>query len=177
MNYAMAQDIKQLEQNYYDISELYDLAESLADTVDRAHVSKPEDQLALIEPLIEQISDSAEVLTEEYVGIAEGSVKANKTTQKRIQGAMRKIYSAIDAYGQKIGREAGEAINEIRNVADPIVRKIKRQMEIVIGHFMALIDLSLNMIMHHHDVEELKRRHSQIAAMIHAANQGLTPGQ
>lgn len=172
MAQAMTQDINQLKQNYYEISELFDLAESLADTIDRAHVSDPEEQLKLVEPLIEQISDSADLLTEEYIGLAEGSVKKNKTTQKRIEGAMRKIFTAIDTYGKKVGRATGEAIEDIKNVADPIVRKIKRQMETVIGHFLNMIDLSLDMVMHKNDVEELKRRHTQIAALLHAANQG-----
>ncbi len=167
----------QLEHNYYDISQLYDMAEELAETIDRAHVADPKAQLALMEPLIEQVSESAEVLEEEYLTLAGGNVRHKAKVKSKVESALRKIFTAIDAYGQAVGREAGEAIDNIKNVADPIVRKMKRHMETIIGHFLALIDLSLDMVMHKNDIEELKRRHSQIAAMLHAASQGHVPGQ
>jgi hypothetical protein len=53
-----------------------------------------------------------------------------------------------------------------------IVRKVKRQLEVVITHFVDFITLSLDRIMQKHDVEELKHRHASIALMLHQQAQG-----
>ena len=167
----------ELESHYYEITDLYDLAESLVETLEDERVTNKQSQLELVEPLIDQVGDSADVLCEEFIALAEGKRLMKGRSKNKIEGALRRIYAAIDEYKTKVGHQAGEAMDEFRNVADPIVKKIKRQMEAVIAGIMHLVALSLDKIMSKHDVEELKRRQSQIAMMLHAAGQGMAPGQ
>jgi sugar-specific transcriptional regulator TrmB len=158
----------ELEQNYYEITELYDLAEELVNTVEAA--DNPGDQLELVEPLINEVEEAADILSEEYMELAERQGKSpNKT---RIEGALRKLYTAIDAYNKKVNLKAGAAVEGFRNMADPIVKKITRQLESVVAAFIDFVELSLNRIMSQSHAEELKRRQEKIAMMLHQIGQG-----
>lgn len=164
------------EQHYYEITELYDLVDELASTVEHDAVKNKEAQMDLLEPLIVHISDAADVLTEEFIVIAENKTKKKtKTANKgRIESALRKIYMAIDEYQQTVAQSASQAAGAFRNVADPIVNKIKRQMETVVANFMEFVQLSLDRIMHKSQIEELKQRQERIALMLHQGTQQAT---
>ncbi|MAR56624.1 MAG: hypothetical protein CMM93_05520 [Rickettsiales bacterium] len=158
----------ELEQNYYEITELYDLAEELVDTVELSE--QPEAQLALVEPLINDVEEAADILSEEYIVIAEQQGKS--VNKKRIEGALRKLYTALDAYNKKVTAHVGDAVEGFRNAADPIVKKILRQLESVVAAFIDFVDLSLSRIMSVSHAEELKRRQEKIAMMLHQIGQG-----
>ena len=160
------------EQKYYEISELYDLAEELTDTVQSEFCANPEEQLAIVAPLIEQVGDAADVLCEEYIQLLEGKGKRFGGSKSRVEGALRRIYVAIDEYGRRVKQAAQETGHNIVNIADPIVKKLKRHMETVIGNFMELVELSLDRIMQKSEIEELKQRQAKIAMMLHQLGQG-----
>jgi hypothetical protein len=164
-------NIAELQEKYFEITELYDLAEELVDTVESEFVQNPGQQYELIEPLAEGIGEAADVLSEEFMAIAEGKGKRNKT---RIEGALRKIYMAMESYNKRAQAIAGEASTGFRNIADPIVKKIKRQLETVIATFIEFVDLSLDRIMHKSEIEELKQRQEKIALMLHNVSQQAT---
>lgn len=159
-----AKSMNELEQKYHAITELFALAEELATTVEHASTTNPMVQMQLVEPLIEALGDSADVLTDEYIALCEG--KAAK--KPRIEGAMRKIYMAMHEYGVRAAKYAKSAAN----IADVTVEKIKRQMETIVANFMEFVKLSLDRIMQKHDIEELKQRHDRIATMLHQQAMG-----
>ena len=161
---------EELQEKYYDITELYDLAQELIETVESEFVKQPKAQLKLVEPLAEEVGDAADVLTEEFIALADGKKKFRN--KSRIEGALRKVYMAIEAYHQEVSASAGDLKTGFRNIADPIVKKIKRQMEVVIATFLEFVDLSLDRIMHKSEIENLKQRQEKIALMLHAASQG-----
>lgn len=147
------------EQKYHDISELYVLADELLATVEQSE--KPEMQLGLVERLVETLSESAEVLGEEYINLCEGVPARKKSAKSKAEGALRKVYSAISDFKTR-ARDA-------KNVAHMIVKKIKRQLEQVISNFVELVQLSLDHIMQKHDMDELKARHANISLMLYSA--------
>lgn len=159
-----------LELKYHDITELYDLAEDLVATVESEFVADPNEQLELVEPLIESVGEAADILCEEFIGIAEAP-KKSKSRRNKIEGALRKIYVAIDAYNEQVKKKTGSVSKSLRNVADPIVEKIKRQVEVVISHFIDFVEISLDRIMQKAQLEELKRRQEKIALMLHSLSQ------
>lgn len=150
------------EQKYHDISELFLLNEELMATVPAS--ADPEMQLALIEPLIETIGESADILADEYIGLCEGDSKRKATAKTRVEGTLRKIYVAMQQFS--------EQTKGTRNAAHAILVRIKRQLEHVVSHFMDFMTLSLDRIMQKNDVEELKQRHANIALMLHQLGQG-----
>lgn len=158
MNNAVKK-MAELEQKYEQITELFALAEDLASTVDSKATLNPMLQMQLVEPLIATIADSADILTEEYIALCEG--KSAKKPQ--IESAMRKIYVAIHEYGTRAAKYG----KGIANLADPIIEKIKHQMETIVANFMELAKLSLDRIMQKHDIDELKQRHDRIAVLLH----------
>lgn len=166
----MGMSKQQLRKDYDALMELYDYADDLAATVDSAFVADQEAQLDVVGDLIEQLGESADVLTEEFIGIAEGK-RRPKTAKSRVEKALRKIYMAIDAYYSRVGYGVKGAIRTVRNIADPIVDKIKKQLEQVIVIFLNFVQLSLERIMHKFEIEEMKRRHDRVAFLLHQAQQ------
>lgn len=166
-----------LELKYHDITELYELAEELIETVESEFIANPDDQLALIEPLVEAVGDAADVLSEEFLGVVGQTRAANKARRGRIEGALRKVYVAIDAYKQRANQQAARSKQALINIADPIVEKIKRQVEVIVAIFVDFVDLTLDRIMQKAYIEELKKRQEKIAIMLHSLSQerGLDP--
>lgn len=161
-NAATAEQMAQWEHKYHDISELYALADELLATVETSE--KPEMQLGLVEHLVEVLGESADVLTEEYIGIVEQGKARHKAAKPKVEGALRKIYSAIADFKTRA--------RDVRNAAYRVVDKVRRQLEQVIVNFAELISLSIERIMQKHDVEALKARHASIALMLYSQGQG-----
>ncbi len=173
-NKEATMNMQDLEARYYEITELYDLAEELVDTVESEFVDSPDDQLVLIEELVEEVGDAADILTEEFITLAEAQKKGKKKPRNKgkIESALRRIYSAIDAYNTRVSTGLSELNAGFRNIADPIVNKIKRQMEVVVANFLAFLELSLDRIMHKSQIEELKERQAHIAHLLAQAGPG-----
>lgn len=161
-NVATKEQMAAWEQKYHDIAELYALADELLATVEGSE--KPEMQLGLVEHLVETLGESADVLTEEYVGLIEQGKTRHKSAKPKVEGALRKIYSAIGDFKTRA--------RDVRNAAYRVVDKVRRQLEQVIVHFAEMIELSIDRIMQKHDVEALKARHASIALMLYSKGQG-----
>ena len=102
---------------------------------------------------------------------AEG--KKHKGNKNAVEGAMRKVFAAIDAYKDHVSQTTEAGYNGLKNIADLIVKKVKRQMEAIVSLFIDFVDLSLDRIMHKNAIEELKQRQEKIAMMLH--NLGQSP--
>lgn len=81
------------EQKYYDITELYALADELLATVEQSE--NPERQLELVEQLVETMGESTDILTDEYVALCESNPSRKKSAKSRVEGALRKVYVAM----------------------------------------------------------------------------------
>jgi hypothetical protein len=161
----MNDNLAHLDLQYHQITELYALAEELVATAEHPSVVNPDAQLDLIEPLVNQIGESTDVLCEEFIEIA-GKQQKNTARRGRVEGALRKIYSALDTYQQQVATAS--------NVANAIVEKIKRQVESVIVLFVEYVELTLDRIMHKQQIEELKKRQEKIAQMLYVAERNRT---
>jgi glutamate-1-semialdehyde aminotransferase len=164
---ATQKTMSELEQKYNDVVALYDLAEELAATVDTKLTKDNAAQMDLVDPLIEAIAYSTDILSEEFITLCEGNKAKKAAAKSKIETAMRKIYVAMHEYGVRATKVTQNAVGGFRNLADPIVEKIKRQMEKVVANFLEFIQLSLDRIMQKHDIDELKQRHERVALMLH----------
>lgn len=160
--------IDEMEVKYTSVTTLYDLADELLGTVESPFVKDPEAQLALMEPIINEISDAADVLAEEFIHIAESrkgtSVKANKT---RVENALRKVFNALNDYQLKVQKGSKKMAGSLKNIADPIIAKIERHIEEVVVIFLEFVSLSLSAIMHKQQLEAVRVRDPRIALMMH----------
>jgi hypothetical protein len=152
----------QWETKYHDITELYRLADELLATVEDS--PNPEMQLGLVEALVSTIGDSTDVLSEEYIGLIEGNEARRKAAKPKVEGALRKIYSAIGDFKTRA--------RDVRNAAYRVVDKLRRQLEQVIVNFAELVSLAIDRVMQKYDVEALKARHASIALMLYSKGQG-----
>lgn len=165
--------LEELEARYNEITLLYDLAGELVETVESDFVMSPETQWSIVEPLINEIGDATDILTEEYILAAE-SIKRGipgKASKSRIEGAMRRIYGAINEYRERVKNVTKQAYNALENIADPIVNKIQRQVERVVVIFLDFLQLSLASIMNQSELSQLKAREARVALMMHAQAQ------
>src|SRR4029077_14800809 len=113
------------------ITALYDMAEGLTATVESEFIQDPEAQLVLVEPLIVQIADSTDILTEEFVALCENPSR-KKSAKGRVEGALRKIFIALEEYRSRLGMKSKKTLAALANIADPIVEKIRKQAEKVV---------------------------------------------
>jgi len=154
-----------LEKQYRQITTLYDMAEELASTVESEFTKDPQTQLALVEPLINQVADSADTLTEEFINLFENP-SHKKSAKTRIEAALRKIFMALDEYRNRIGLRGKKTLAALANIADPIIDKIRKQVEKITLIFMQLIELSLERIMHKYEIEEFKRANEKAVSTL-----------
>ncbi len=154
---------------HQSITELYDLADDLLASVESHFVSDQEAQLQLIEPLVNDIGDAADILSEEFIYIASsnnnsGGRKANKS---RIENALRRVYNSLAVYHDKVKESARKTKGMLKNIADTVVRKIERHLEEIVVLFMEFVQISLSSIMHKQQLEAVKANNSKIALMMH----------
>lgn len=149
-----------LEQSYHQVVTLYDLADDLISAVDTGASGQQQNQFNYVNPLVEQLEETADVLTEEFINLAENHGKATSLTGRaRIEAAFRKIYSTLEQYGQ--GSQKGfEAITATIN---PLMDKIKHHVDTLITIFIGFVDLALDRIMQKTELESLKKREAAIA--------------
>lgn len=152
---------EELEKHYRQITALYDLAEELASTVESEFVKNQDEQIALVEPLISQVAETADVLSEEYVSLFEVPSR-KKNAKTRIESALRKLYTAFEEYRARLGIKGKQLLAALSNIADPIVEKLRKQVEKITLIFMQLIELSLDRIMHKYEVEEFRRSNEKV---------------
>jgi hypothetical protein len=156
---------EELEKHYREIASLYDMAEELASTVESEFAKDPEAQLALVEPLIDHVATAADVLSEEFVGVIEKPARAS-SAKGRVEGALRKLFMALEAYRAQVGLRSKKTLNTLANIADPIVDKIRKQAEKIILIFMQLMEVSLDRIMHKFEIEEFRRANDRVISTL-----------
>lgn len=167
----MAQN--ELEAQYLSITKLYGLAEELIGTVEHKTVDDPDQHLDMIQPLVEQVTESTTQLTEEFIVIAENGQRPARNSKSRIETALRRVYVAVDDYKKRVQTISKQAADKITKLTDPIVEKIKDTTEKVVTIFAKFVnDLSLNRIMHHTDIERFRKNQPKIALMLHGAAPG-----
>jgi hypothetical protein len=164
-----AYSAEDFEAKYLDITQLYDLAEQLVSTVESPLVSNPDNQLDIVEPLINDIGDAVDVLTQEFIYVADSkkNKSAMKASKTNIESALRKLFVAINEYQVRVKDISKKAHGSIMNIADPVVQKIQRQVELVVVVFLEFLQISLQSIMGKAELEALKVRDSRIALMMH----------
>jgi len=157
-----------MEVKYNAVTELYELADELLATVESPFVKDMEAQMDLVEPLVNEIADATDILSEEFIHIAEGrSSGAKKVNKTRVENAFRKIFAAITDYQERVKVTGGKAASGLRNIADPIVAKIQRHVEEVVVLFLEFVNISLSSIMHKQQLEMVRARDPRIAIMMH----------
>jgi hypothetical protein len=156
---------EEVKKQYNSITSLYDLAEELASTVENKLVKNPEDQLDLIEPLINEVADATDILTEEYINIMEDT-KHHKTAKVKIEKALRQIFMALENYRNRVKELTDEKLSTLAGLANPIVNKIYKQVEKIMLIFMQLIELSLDRIMRKHELDEFKLNNEHFISML-----------
>ena len=79
---------------YQDIIKLYDYAEMLVDSANKK--ANPQKDLEIIQPLIKQIEETAEVLAEAYITSVETGTKPTGEMKERAENSIKKIYVALN---------------------------------------------------------------------------------
>lgn len=88
-------EIKKHEKTYNSIISFYDLAEKLVDSIEHPDVKDPVLQLDFIEPVVKQIEEATDILSEEYRNFVTTGKKPGFLAKKKIEKAIRTINLAL----------------------------------------------------------------------------------
>ena len=161
-------NLNELKTSYDEITALYDVADDLIASVEEAPDEQKEFQFTLTNPLVEQIEESTDLLTEEFINFAEGKKKRFRRNPKRsIEAAFRKIYAAMEQTVNQIVNHNNPVAKTVASRLSPLLDIIKRQVEKVISIFVGIIDLALESIMPHTDLENLRQHEERVAEFMH----------
>lgn len=165
--------LEELEKYYQEIEYLYDLTEHFIATVEAPDVGDVDTQIALVEPMIHEITDATDVLTEEFITVAKHARhhSGHTASKTRIESALRRIYTAINDYRERSERVYGKTTSKIRTITDKIVDTIQEQVEKVISIFVEFIQLSLQSVMNKVELDMLYQRQQKLALQMHALSQ------
>jgi hypothetical protein len=102
----MNQTANPLEEDFdlvYDkIASLYDHAENILKTAYHDSVTDHEAFLAEIEPLVQQIEESANVIAEDFSNIIESGERPTNAVKIRVNSALRRILLQIEEFRAKV---------------------------------------------------------------------------
>lgn len=168
-DYMKNDDVASQKKQYDSITMLYDIAEDLASTVENKMVRNPDEHFMLIEPLINDVADSADVLAEEYINVLEAP-SLKKSAKLKVEKALRKIFMALENYRKRVEELGSETVAILSKTVDPVVEKIVKQTEKIMVIFMHLLEISLDRIMHKQQLEEFRRNNDRLFT-----NNGLSP--
>lgn len=171
MGFAQKEDfsVDDYKGKYKDITTLYDHADELIATVEGSTVKSKQNQLDMVELLVNEVADATDILTEEFILVAESKRPrgSSKFSKKRIEGALRRIFVAISAYNESAKHALNGTSGAIVNSADKIVEKIQQQLDKVVVIFLELINISLQSIIGKAEMEALRMRNSRVSIMMH----------
>lgn len=98
----------QLEEDFdlvYDkIASLYDHAENILKTAYHDSIEDHEAFLAEIEPLVQQIEESANQIAEDFSNIIESGERPSNAVKIRVNSALRKILLQIEEFRAKLAQ-------------------------------------------------------------------------
>lgn len=161
-----------LEASYRQVAELYDMADELIATVLASPKDQQEMHFRVVNPLVEQLEESADVLTQEFINIAEGKAKQSQVPRKRIEASLRKIYMEMSAYKKLVDQVRKPMFDAITKLVSPVVSKVKRHVEKVVAVFVGMINISLERVMQKTDIDNLKQHEEKVANMLHQMAHG-----
>lgn len=152
-------DAAQHKKKYDTITALYDMIENLASTVESKFVKNQEEHFALIEPVINDVADSIDVLSEEYINVIENP-KLKKAARLKVEKALRKIFMALENYRKQIAELGQDTLKVLTMMVNPIMEKIAKQTAMIVMIFMELMEISLDRIMQKHEMDEFRRNYN-----------------
>lgn len=159
--------LEHLEASYEQVVSLYDAADALIASVKAAPQDSQEAQYRLVAPLVEQLESSADILTEEYIHLAENDSGIPCTrSRKVVESTLRKTLTAIDGFFKSAAENPRSELNGVFGSVLPLVQSAKQQLFKVIGAFAELIDLSLGRILNKSDAERLAKQEPKVAEML-----------
>jgi len=155
------------ENNFKKIIALYDSAEELLQTVENQTEVDPEVHLDAVEPLIDAIEESADILSKEYSHLAEGVSGKSKINKRSVEGSIRKVFLAMNEYKDRLKKQSKPVAQAITKMTDGVISKLKKTIEDVVVVFLEVIDLGIEKLLQKQELEEMKKRNLRIAALMH----------
>lgn len=168
----------ELEESYEQIVSLYDVADALIADIKNIPEGSQEAYFKVVNPLVEQLEAGADILTEEFIHLAENdSGVPCERSKKVVESTLRKTFAAIDVFFKTAAANKQKEMHKIFAGVMPLVQKAKRQLEQVIVAFMQLVDLSFTKIMPKSELEKLKEKEPKVAEMLNKAAQENSKGR
>lgn len=93
---TMQPDNPEKHSEVYDaIVDFYNLAEKLVDSIEHPEVTDPVSQLDFVEPIVKQLEEATDVLSEEYRNFVKTGKKPGFIARKKIEKAIRTVNAIL----------------------------------------------------------------------------------
>jgi methyl-accepting chemotaxis protein len=152
------------EEAYQDILVIYDIAEELSQTLHDARATHQADQVELVEPLVNDLLDAADDLSQQFCEFAGAADKKQAAKQFSMRDAFKKIFRSVNNAMESIQEIGGEVAENITTVMLPTLEKLVRHTERLFSRLVVLVE-------HSKDIVQRKRRefHEMINVEAHVA--------
>ncbi len=120
-----------------EILRYFDLADDVITAIENQQQVHVELQLTLIEPVVRQVQESADELSEAYLDFVENDEKVNKKITKRVESSVRNIFEAIVQFLEEVDKIPDELGNEQEQ---HMVKKAKYKQGKVLEKLLQQID-------------------------------------
>lgn len=161
--------LENLEASYRQITAIYDLADRIIASVKKSGNQAQEEHFSIVNPLVDQLEESADILTEEFIGISEQQEKSlpQKRARGRVETALRKAFNMLDTTAKRLQ----DARGSVQQAVEPLIEEARGQMEKVVVIFVNMVDLALDRILKKADLERMKKENEKIAEILHQTAQ------
>lgn len=102
------EELEKQKKVYDKIVNLYGYAEDIIRAVEREGVTNPEEQLSWVTPLVEQIMDQLDVISETAAEYLESCEKGSPIASRKIDSAVRKIVVEMDKFRDIVVEKAAQ---------------------------------------------------------------------
>jgi|GEM_PF-984876 len=152
--------LEEKKEQYDTITVLYDVVDELTDGLEGLPLNVQGAVLDSAEPFLGELTNSTEVLADEYITISKEPA-SKKSSKGKIEKALRKIFMALEAFQQQMMELGNGVLSLLSTTIDPVLVKLKKQTEKILLIFMQMLEISLDRIIRKHEVDEFRRNNRE----------------
>jgi hypothetical protein len=130
------------DEAYQEILVIYDIAEELADTPNHPLARFQDEQVAIIEPLVDEVLDAADELSQGFCEFVQQSDKAKAASTFNMRGAFKRMFKAVNHTITQIQEAGGEIAENLTATVVPTLEKLVRHTEKVFSRLVVLVSVT-----------------------------------
>lgn len=130
------------DEAYQEILVIYDIAEELADTPNHPLARFQDEQVAVVEPLVDEVLDAADDLSQGFCEFVQQPDKGKAANAFNMRGAFQRMFKAVNRTISQIQEVGGEVGENLTATVVPSLEKLVRHTEKVFSRLVVLVSVT-----------------------------------